>query len=77
MLRQLPFSQEIMDALLNYEGPKGELLHGVLAYERGDFGALMRLIPAGTPPADFYAQAVEWATDASGGLVAVPDSDAA
>jgi EAL and modified HD-GYP domain-containing signal transduction protein len=74
VLRQLPFSQEIMDALLRYEGSKGELLHGVLAYERGDFGELMTLMPAGTPPADFYAQAVEWATDASGGLVAVPDA---
>lgn len=74
VLRQLPFSQEIMDALLNYEGKKGELLHGVIAYERGDFGELMRLAPAGNPPADFYAEAVEWATDASGGLVAVPDA---
>jgi c-di-GMP phosphodiesterase len=74
LLRQLPFSQEIMDALLNYDGDKGELLHGVLAYERGDFAPLMSLMPAGTPPADFYAQAVEWATDAGGGLVAVPDA---
>ena len=74
LLRQLPFSQEIMDALLRYDGPKGELLHGVLAYERGDFGELITLMPAGTPPADFYAQAVEWATDAGGGLVAVPDA---
>jgi EAL and modified HD-GYP domain-containing signal transduction protein len=77
LLRQLPFSQEIMDALLNYDGPKGELLHGVLAYERGDFTPLIELMPAGTPPADFYAQAVEWATDAGGGLVAVPDAPAA
>jgi EAL and modified HD-GYP domain-containing signal transduction protein len=74
LLRQLPFSQEIMDALLRYENPKGELLHGVLAYERGDFTPLMSLIPAGTAPADFYAQAVEWATEASGGLVAVPNA---
>jgi EAL and modified HD-GYP domain-containing signal transduction protein len=74
LLRQLPFSQEIMDALLRYEGPKGELLHAVLAYERGDFDELIRQMPAGTPPADFYAQAVEWATDAGGGLVAVPDA---
>ena len=74
LLRQLPFSQEIMDALLRYEGPKGELLHAVLAYERGDFDELIRVMPAGTPPADFYAQAVEWATDAGGGLVAVPDA---
>jgi EAL and modified HD-GYP domain-containing signal transduction protein len=74
VLRQLPFSQEIMDALLNYDGPKGGLLHGILTYERGDFGPLLALMPAGTPPADFYAQAVEWATEASGGLVAVPNA---
>ncbi len=74
VLRQLPFSQEIMDALLNYDGAKGQLLHGILAYERGDFDPLLALMPAGTPPADFYAQAVEWATDAGGGLVAVPDA---
>jgi EAL and modified HD-GYP domain-containing signal transduction protein len=74
LLRQLPFSPEIMDALLRYAGPKGELLHGVLAYERGDFAPLISLMPAGTPPADFYAQAIEWATDASRGLVAVPDA---
>jgi EAL and modified HD-GYP domain-containing signal transduction protein len=74
VLRQLPFSQEIMDALLRYDGRKGELLHGILAYERGDFGYLIELMPVGLPPADFYAQAVEWATDASGGLVAVPNA---
>jgi EAL and modified HD-GYP domain-containing signal transduction protein len=72
VLRQLPLSEEIMDALLRYEGPKGELLHGILAYERGDFHPLLGLMPVGVPPADFYAQAIEWATDASGGLVAVP-----
>ena len=76
LLRQLPFSEEIMGALLRYDGPKGEMLHAVLAYERGDFTPLMSLMPAGTPPADFYAQAVEWATDAGGGLVAVGDGPA-
>lgn len=74
LLRELPLSPEIMDALLRYHGPKGELLHGVLAYERGDFRPLITLMPAGTPPADFYAQAVEWATGAGSGLVAVPDA---
>ena len=74
VLRQLPFSQEVMDALLRFENPKGELLHGVVSYERGNFDPLIRLMPAGTPPADFYAQAVEWATEAGGGLIAVPDA---
>jgi EAL and modified HD-GYP domain-containing signal transduction protein len=72
VLRELPLSEEIMGALLRYEGTKGELLHGILAYERGDFHPLLALMPAGVPPADFYVQAIEWATDASGGLVGVP-----
>ena len=71
LLRQLPFSQEIMDALLRYDGPKGELLHGVLAYERGFRHAAM---PAGTrPPTTTYKPSIEPA-DAGSGLVTVPDA---
>ena len=55
VLETLPFSDEIRAALLNREGPKGELLSTVVAYERGEF------------PADdgslrgAYGDAVEWA----------------
>jgi EAL and modified HD-GYP domain-containing signal transduction protein len=80
VLRSLPFSREIIGALLNYDGQKGQVLHGVLSYERGDFEDLGALgaLPAGTSPSELYSQAVEWATQASGGLVAgEPESEAA
>ena len=35
VLESLPFSDEIRAALLRREGPKGDLLTAVLAYERG------------------------------------------
>ncbi|MFL5910152.1 MAG: EAL and HDOD domain-containing protein [Gaiellaceae bacterium] len=76
VLRSLPFSQEIIGALLNYDGPKGRVLHAVLSYERGDFDELGAL-PAGSSPVELYAEAVEWATQASGGLGSEPAADAA
>jgi EAL and modified HD-GYP domain-containing signal transduction protein len=60
VLATLPFSEEIRTALLTREGPKGELLNQVVAYERGEF------------PADdgslntAYGEAVEWAGGAMG-----------
>ena len=37
VLESLPFADEIRAALLRHDGPKGELLAAVLAYERGEF----------------------------------------
>jgi len=37
VLETLPFSDEIRAALLRREGPKGELLNTVMAYEQGEF----------------------------------------
>ena len=37
VLDSLPFTDEIQAALLRHEGPKGELLAAVAAYERGEF----------------------------------------
>jgi EAL and modified HD-GYP domain-containing signal transduction protein len=37
VLDTLPFSGEIRAALLHREGPKGELLTTVVAYEQGEF----------------------------------------
>ena len=55
VLETLPFSDEIKAALLNREGPKGELLNTVVAYERREFpsddGSLQGA----------YGEAVEWA----------------
>jgi EAL and modified HD-GYP domain-containing signal transduction protein len=68
LLSTLPLSREIIAALLNYEGTKGRILRAAIAYERGNFGELGDLPPSRTPLTDLYAEAVEWATEASGGL---------
>jgi c-di-GMP phosphodiesterase len=71
LLQSLPLSSEIIQALLNHDGQKGRILRAAIAYERGDFGALGDLPPTRTPLSDLYAQAVEWATDATGGIPAI------
>jgi EAL and modified HD-GYP domain-containing signal transduction protein len=68
LLSTLPLSREIIAALLNYEGTKGRILRAALAYERGNFGELGDLPPSRTPLRELYAEAVAWATEASGGL---------
>ena len=64
VLETLPFSDEIRTALLRREGPKGELLNAVVAYERGEFptddGSLQGA----------YGEAVEWAGGAVAGTAA-------
>ena len=70
LLQSLPLSREIIHALLNHEGSKGRILKAAIAYERGDFGELATLPPTLTPLSDMYADAVAWATEASGGLAA-------
>jgi c-di-GMP phosphodiesterase len=64
VLDSLPFTQEIQDALLRRDGPKGELLAAVVAYERGDFSTLA---PNGADVslAGAYRAALEWADDTS------------
>ncbi len=59
VLETLPFSDEIRTALLSREGPKGELLTTVMAYEQGEFPA------AGTELAGAYGEALEWAGGAA------------
>ena len=63
VLETLPFTDEIRDALLRQEGPKGELLATVIAYERGEFPTLQ---PSQAAPsvAGAYREALEWADEA-------------
>ena len=61
VLETLPFSDEIRAALLRREGPKGELLTTVVAYEQGEFPAADE---AGVSPAEAYGDAVTWAGEA-------------
>jgi EAL and modified HD-GYP domain-containing signal transduction protein len=62
VLDTLPFSDEIQGALLRREGPKGELLSAVIAYERGEFSALAPG-SAGVSLAGAYRAALEWADE--------------
>jgi EAL and modified HD-GYP domain-containing signal transduction protein len=66
VLESLPFSDEIRAALLRHEGPKGELLAAVIAYERGEFPS-QPSTPAAAPGvslAGAYRAALEWADEA-------------
>jgi EAL and modified HD-GYP domain-containing signal transduction protein len=68
LLSSLPLSREIIEALLNYEGPKGRVMRAVLAYERGAFAEVGELPPTRVPLAEVYAESVEWATETLGTL---------
>jgi EAL and modified HD-GYP domain-containing signal transduction protein len=64
VLESLPFTDEIQDALLRRNGPKGELLAAVSAYERGEFPTLPAASP-GPSLAGAYRSALEWADEAT------------
>lgn len=68
VLDSLPFTDEVVAALLRREGPKGELLAAVAAYERGEFPTLP---PSDSRPtlAGAYRAALEWA-DQTGRAIA-------
>jgi EAL and modified HD-GYP domain-containing signal transduction protein len=60
VLATLPFSDEIQAALLRREGPKGELLSTVVAYEQGEFPSAQGEVS----PAQAYGEAVAYAGEA-------------
>ena len=61
VLETLPFSDEIRAALLRREGPKGELLTTVVAYEQGEFPSAA---DSEVSPAEAYGDALVWAGEA-------------
>jgi EAL and modified HD-GYP domain-containing signal transduction protein len=64
VLDSLPFTEEIQAALLRREGPKGELLAAVAAYERGEFPTLPTT-DSSPSLAGAYRSALAWADEAS------------
>jgi c-di-GMP-related signal transduction protein len=64
VLDSLPFTEEIQIALLRREGPKGELLAAVAAYERGEFPTLPTT-DSSPSLAGAYRSALAWADEAS------------
>jgi EAL and modified HD-GYP domain-containing signal transduction protein len=67
VLDSLPFTDEIQQALLRHDGPKGELLAAVLAYERGDFETLST-DRTDVSLAGAYRAALEWADDTTSAM---------
>ena len=69
VLSTLPFSMEIESALLENEGPKGDILRAVLEYERGAFPQLPGAPPLGT----VYREALDFADEATRQVRAQPE----
>lgn len=69
LLSELPFSEEINLAILDFGGAKGEALRAAIAWERANLSELI------TPPGmsvgqvgDTYREAVSWAAGAAASL---------
>jgi EAL and modified HD-GYP domain-containing signal transduction protein len=61
VIEQLPFRYDIVDALLYGSGKLGDLLGGVIAYQRGDFDAASELIACHPDSEQVYREAITWA----------------
>lgn len=61
ILDQLPLTEGVSEALLHQEGPLGEVLAMVLAYERGRWEGVAEWSLAPEQVADAYLDALEWA----------------
>ncbi len=61
VIEQLPFRYDIADALLYASGDLGDLLNGVVAYQRGDFDAASELIARHPDAEQVYHEAITWA----------------
>jgi EAL and modified HD-GYP domain-containing signal transduction protein len=61
VVEQLPFREDIAEALLSGTGELGELLRGVVAYQRGDFDGAAKLIRRHPAIERVYRDAVMWA----------------
>ena len=61
LLADLPLAEEILDALLKEEGQLGEILRGVLAYERGEWDQQAIGIVEPSMLKSLYWQSIEWA----------------
>ena len=68
VIEQLPFRHDVVDALLSGGGRLGELLGGVIAYQRGDFKAAGRLIAGHADLEHVYREAITWADNSMAAL---------
>jgi EAL and modified HD-GYP domain-containing signal transduction protein len=61
VIEGMPFRYDIVDALLYGTGELGEVLTGVVAYQRGDFAGASELIASHPDLERIYREAVSWA----------------
>lgn len=61
VIEQLPFREDVAQALLHRTGEFGELLTGVISYQRGDFAAAGELIHRHPDVERTYREAIMWA----------------
>jgi EAL and modified HD-GYP domain-containing signal transduction protein len=59
-IAQVPLSDEIRNALLHKKGPKGRMLAAVIAYEQGDWDALIQMRIDPEKIAKAYLDSVAW-----------------
>ena len=69
VIEQLPFRYDIVDALLYGSGKLGDLIAGVIAYQRGDFEAAGELIACHPHLEQVYREAITWADHSLAELV--------
>jgi EAL and modified HD-GYP domain-containing signal transduction protein len=62
LLAQLPFPQDMCDALSSHEGENGRLLECLVAVEAGHFDAARTLVSGA---GELYLESLEWATGAA------------
>ncbi len=67
IIDQLPFAEDLAAALLRGDGPKGDVLRRVVAYERGDFDRAIAT-NSGTATVVAYRDAASWAHEAARAL---------
>ena len=70
LLKYLPLTEEINDALLFRKGGMGDALNCVIAYEKGDWEAVKFADVEQSVILDIYLKSIEWASDMDAELVA-------
>jgi c-di-GMP phosphodiesterase len=73
VLERIPFPEDMRNALITHEGPKGRLLDCVAALEMGDFDHAEAII---SDAGDLYTAALAWANSAAGAVFVPAGPDA-
>ncbi len=74
-LDALPISDELRNALLTHEGPQGEVLKCVLAYEDGQWDKVEEIDLAPTVIRSCYLEAVAWVGEVEAALKGDPEPE--